>query len=315
MSLASGTSDFAVSRNGTLAYVEGEGARQLVLVDRNGGATPLLSARASYAFPRFSPDGHRVALSIGAIGQSDVWVLDIRAGTLSRVTSDGMSTAPDWMPDGRRLAFGSLRHGMPSIFSQPWDKSDSSSLLVARASIPIIARSGGFLVTLGFQNGTDIERISLDSTRERRTLVGTPAADFMPDISPDGAWLAYVSLESGRSEVYVRAMTGAGGRRQISTDGAVEPRWGPDGRELFYRTNDQRMMVAKLRLTPELTVVGRDVLFADPFFRIAINTGYDVAPDGQHFVMVRAPDVQSALHIVFGWLDDLRTRSGATSEK
>jgi hypothetical protein len=227
-----------------------------------------------------------------------------------------MSTAPDWMPDGRRLAFGSLRHGMPSIFSQPWDKSDSSSMLVARASIPIIARSGGFLVTLGFQNGTDIERISLDSTRERRTLVGTPAADLMPDISPDGAWLAYVSLESGRSEVYVRAMTGAGGRRQISTDGAVEPRWAPNGRELFYRTSDQRrMMVARLGLTPELTVVGRDVLFADPFFRIAVNTSYDVAPDGQHFVMVRAPDVQSAVHIVFGWLDDLRTRSGATSEK
>src|SRR5262249_28098351 len=122
---------------------------------------------------------------------------------------------------------------------------------------------------------------------------------------PDGKWIAYTSNESGRDEVYVASYPGPGGRVQISTDGGVNPVWSPTGRELFYRKGEK--MLAVLIETKPALVVGRpSVLFEGKF-----EPGYDVAPDGQRFVMVRESEAQAApqIQVLLGWFDELKRRA------
>jgi hypothetical protein len=113
-------------------------------------------------------------------------------------------------------------------------------------------------------------------------------------------------FESGVSEVYVSSVQG-GGRHQVSENGGVEPVWSVDGRTLFYRAPG-RLMAAAISTSPEFVVLRRDVLFADAYLRGVERPSYDVAPNGNEFVMVRrAPDQQRVI-IVLGWLDELSER-------
>src|SRR5260221_11267441 len=102
--------------------------------------------------------------------------------------------------------------------------------------------------------------LSLDSARTRHVFLPTPADEFGPAGSPDGHWVAYVSDESSRAEVYVRAFPTPGGKVQVSLDGGSEARWSREGRELFYRNGD-RMMVATVQTRPTFTVLKRPELF------------------------------------------------------
>jgi hypothetical protein len=113
-------------------------------------------------------------------------------------------------------------------------------------------------------------------------------------------------IESGVSEVYVSSVQG-GGRHQVSENGGVEPVWSVDGRTLFYRAPG-RLMAATISTSPEFVVLRRDALFADAYLRGVERPSYDVAPNGNEFVMVRrAPDQQRVI-IVLGWLDELSER-------
>jgi eukaryotic-like serine/threonine-protein kinase len=134
----------------------------------------------------------------------------------------------------------------------------------------------------------------------------------MPSFSPDGHWLAYISDESGRYEIYVQPYPGPGGKWQVSTDGGSEPVWNPNGKELFYRSGD-KMMVVDVTTQPGFSAGKSRVLFAGPYlpspsggFRF-----YDVSADGQRFLMLKESEQATALTqivVVQNWFEELKQK-------
>jgi eukaryotic-like serine/threonine-protein kinase len=131
--------------------------------------------------------------------------------------------------------------------------------------------------------------------------------------SPDGHWVAYISDESGRYEVYVQPYPGPGGKFQISTDGGTEPVWNPKGRELFYRTGD-KMMAVDIRTQPSFSAGKPKMLFQGPYVPTRASFPYyDVSPDGEHFLMIKLNESASSspltqIVLVQSWFEELKQK-------
>ena len=301
-----GAGEFAVSPQGTLVYLPGLPERQLHLVDRRGNRRLVTPEARAFRNPRVSPDGRRVAVTVGDVGgQSDIWVYDIPSTTLSRITSNGTMAAPEWTPDGRRLAWTNWLTG--EVLWQPTDGSREPERIV-EGGRGIVFTHGGDSALVGFGPLTrpDWKLVGLRgaSPTSGRTIL--PSA-VMPHLrlSPDGRWLAYVSDQSGTRELYVQAFPGPGARIQVSSGGGIEPVWHPNGRQLFYRTATT-LMSASLTFAPGPSVVRRDSLFMIGLASPTQVANYDVMPDGEHFVTMRPRSTGQGPLIVVNWLTELR---------
>ena len=141
-------------------------------------------------------------------------------------------------------------------------------------------------------------------------FVATAFHEGSPLFSPDGRWLAYVSDESGRNEIYVQPYPGPGVKWPISTEGGTEPRWSADGRELFYRLGD-KMMVVEVQSEPTFTSGRPQLVFEGPYLRDRFATSnYDISPDGQRFLMIKAVEEeegqQDQINVVLNWFEELK---------
>ena len=300
-----GIPSFSISQDGTLAYIAAQPAR-VVLVDRAGGVTTLTDEPQAYHSPRFSPDGRKLAVDITSPGSRDVWVYELEQETLTRITFEGNANDPTWTPDGRRVCYGSTagaeagtRH--PSCVNA--DGSGESELLYEgedEATAGVWLPDGEAVVLIPFSSarGYDLQLLTLGSGAEPEPLIATPFTEEFPAISPDGHWLAYVSDESGRSELYARPLHQREGRVQISQNGASEVTWSRDGRELFYiepAAAGPHLVAARVETSPRFRVLSREPLFAtDQYETSAPHANYDVHPDGRRFAMVQraaAPEV------------------------
>jgi dipeptidyl aminopeptidase/acylaminoacyl peptidase len=318
-----GATEIAVAGDGTMVYRTGFFTRRMVLVDRRGVPTPLVSEPRDYSFPSVSTDGRRVALSIGTTtSSSDTWIFDRQTGTLTRLTRGG-GERPEWTADGRRV-LTMLQDGIsPRIVVQPWDGSAPPKdfarhpLGVLEISLP---RGGtGFMAArIGVAGAQrDILIAPVDSPAALRPFVATDADEFTPSVSPDGKVLAYVSNESGRFEVYARPMIGTGGRVQISSTGAIEPLWSPTGRELIYRA-DRKIMAARITWqTDGGARVEREALFDDIYGSSGnAHQTYAIMPDGNHFVFGQsAGEGDPKVIVVLNWLDEVKRRMAAASPR
>jgi serine/threonine-protein kinase len=156
----------------------------------------------------------------------------------------------------------------------------------------------------------DIWIAPADSPQALRPFIATPAEEMMPSVSSDGKWLAYVSNESGRSEVYVRPMPGPGRQLQISTDGGLEPIWSPNRRELFYRGSGKIILARIANLETSATVT-RQQLFDDVYFGAPVHAMYGVSPDGSRLVFAKASGGETKTVVVLNWLDEVRRKVAA----
>jgi len=311
--------DFAVARDGTLAFMTGgTRLRQLVRVDRDGRETLLTPDERVFGWPRISPDGKRVALEIGEVAtrRYDVWVYDVGQRTLSRVTSNSSGSRPGgWMPDGRRIVFAAADSAGAAIGARltmvqaiPWDNSGPIDTL-ARVTerLPWAATTGPahswLLVRTTDRSlsntGGDFLLAPIDTPAALRPFVVSPANEQAPRLSPDGRFVAYASDETGVSEVYVRPVPGPGGRLQVSNGGGNTPIWARNGKELFYRTST-RVVAATLSLGAELAVTRRDSLFVDMYYN-DLSPQFDVFPDGSFLVIREAPGSDAKLNVVVNW--------------
>jgi serine/threonine-protein kinase len=318
----SGSAQFAVSRGGTLLYMPGGGvgSEQVVLVDRGGRMTPVDSAwRGNFGTLALSPDGTRLAITVTSSDGEQVWVKQLPRGPLTRLTFGGSANRPTWTPDARRVAFMSSRAGgRRSLFVQRFDGSaEAESVLAHPRQVDEVAMTGDgrtFVVRLG-SGGTrtrDIYALTPGVDTVPRALVSGVFDEFGADVAPGDHWFAYVSNESGRSEVYVRRLDDPGaGRTQVSVDGGEEPRWAHNGRELFFRTRRGEMMVAEVSAGATFSARPPRALFNAPNVATDPNhRAYDVTRDDRRFVMVnRAVNEVSELVLVLGWFDELRGRS------
>ena len=311
---------FDVSESGTLAYViDSPDIRgsSLMWVDRQGITTLVTEELGAYMVPRISPDGRRVAFARldHETGRRDIWVLDLERGSRTRLTlGKGLSTDPEWAPDGRSVAFASNRSGRDfNIFSKDADGTGEEVQLSDHEVGATFPRSylpdGSGLL---FQHENNIGILHLEPEPKEEILLGTPFDEMEPSLSPNGRWLAYVSDQSGRREVYVQPFPTGDSRWAVSNDGGQEPAWSRDGAELFYRNGD-RMMVVSVSGASDLRLGTPSVLFeghyeVDPFGPDARN--YDVSPDGSRFLMIRREvdrdRPQQQLNIVVNWFEVLR---------
>jgi serine/threonine-protein kinase len=314
-----GMAAFAVSHTGVLVYLAGgaeAGENSLVWVDRDGRTRPASREAGGYEWPRLSPDGRKVAVTNRSTnGSTDIWVLDMERDARSRLTLSGNNILPTWAPDGRRIAFTSTRgsSGVDNVFWKAADGSGEATQLVEspHPRFPQSWSPDGQLLAITEWNPDsmrDLWILDLNDPEEIRPIVNTPYDEHSPVFSPDGQWLAYVSDESGRNEIYVESYPRGRGRWLTSAGGGTEPVWSSDGRELFYR-NANRMMVAPVQYQPSFSSGTPRPLFEKAFKSgVCDLLSYDVTADGQEFLMIerRLDLAPNQLNVVLDWDRELR---------
>ncbi len=319
----SGAAQFSLSGDGTLVYVRGGAGfpeRSLLWVDRRGATRPVMERRLPFQSPSFSPDAQRLAVTIEGITQ-DAWVYELARGILTRLTFDpNEEFGPIWTPDGKRVTFASYRVGeVPNLFWKPADGSSAEERLTTTKDVQFPSSWSPDGRVLAFTRvrvptiiESDIWVLPLSGDRKPQPLVRTPFEEYGAMFSPDGRWIAYVSNESGRNEVYLQPFTGSGGKRQISTDGGTSPVWARSGRELFYRNAD-KMMAVSITTQPAFAAAPPRLLFQgafEEFGRADLPRNYDIAPDGERFVMIRSEQqsTPTQLNVVLNWFEELKRR-------
>jgi serine/threonine-protein kinase len=292
---------------GVAVVVEGGPQRgRLLRLDRHGVARPERPEVMSYSLPRFSPDGRRIAVVTGETNQGELWVLDRVRGTRQRLTLDHPVAAAEWSPDGRRLAFAYLPGQTWDVYSAAADGSSPAESLVAgrRTEFPVgWAPGGAFIFWSQSQNRGDIMVLDRPHGVER-PFAATAANEVTPTLSPDGHWLAFVTDESGRREVYVRPFPTGEGRWQVSIDGGIEPRWSKNGHEIIYHSGEWFLAVP-ITAGAGISTGKVDTLFRGPYSAVAIHTQYDVSRDGLEFIIVGALADSRTLSVTLNPFDHL----------
>jgi eukaryotic-like serine/threonine-protein kinase len=321
MSQSSGAAQFSVASNGVMAYVAGSRVNtkeELVWVDRQGRTELLSDSRDTFGAPRFSPDGRELAVGSYEGQNLDIWRLDIQRGTWMRVTRhSGEDFTPVWSPDGKTLALASeigedypnlqgprlawiAGNGVPELllrlpneyeFPSSWSP-DGKWIAYLRIMTRSIISHDVMLLPVG--------------TRQPIAFLEGPGNQFGAIFSPVGRWIAFVSDESNREEIYIAPFPGPGKKIQISTAGGSEPVWNRNGQEIFYRQGNKLMAVAFQGGSMETP--GSPRMLFEGRFQSGDNAGsrtsnFDISPDGTRFVMVRRrePLSPTTIHIVFNW--------------
>jgi serine/threonine-protein kinase len=298
-----GSAQFDVSDNGTLAYVTGGlETTEVVWVSPRGEAKALMpQERRVFEQPRLSPDGRQLALTVGG-GDDATFVYDLTHGRLSRVTSGANHLAPTWTADGEGIT--TRLSTSEELVTSGVNRSGSDDVLYRGAGVSVAPASwspdGRVLV---FMRENDIWALTMPE-RRAEPIVQSQFIEWAPAISPDGRWLAYSSNESGRHEVYVQPFRAAGRRWQVSQAGGTEPVWARNAQRLFFRQDVKLMAVAG---RPPFG--GAVELFNAPWaWRQAFRPQYDVAPDGEGFVMIRSTNPAPRIHVILNWAEELSRR-------
>ena len=320
LNLGTGLAHAALSRAGTLMYQTGTQMSRVVIASTDGHARVILDDRRDYAFPRLSPDGRQLAITVGAADHRDIWLDELASGTRTRLTTEGLTNErPEWSPDGRHVLYRTDQGRRSAIWWRPSDLSAESTPLVSGDHIDVfeavISPDSRYIVYQVDTLGADLYYRALNGDTVPRPISNNTAAiETMPRISPDGRWIAFVTNESGRDEVVVQPFPGPGGRVQVSAGGGTEPVWSRDGRRLFYRGN-ARLMAATIRAASAFTVASRDTVMADTYVHSSNpHANYDVLPDGTHFVFLQ-PDNEAELMVVANWQSVLRERMAGAAIK
>jgi Tol biopolymer transport system component len=303
--------------DGTTAYVSGRNAGRFgrpVWVDRRGEHVARVVEQPVEAprYPRLSPDGQRVALTVGPYARGDVWVYDLAgAAQPLRLTFQGHNIFPIWSPDGKRVVFASPAGSANEMFSIPADGSATDPERLTRNDIVQVPQDwspdGAFVLfsERSVQTQDDLWLLHA-ADRKIRPWLQTPFEESEGRFSPDGHWLALVSDQTGRSEVWVRPFPGPGAPVRVSPDGGRNPLWSRDGRELFYENGPKVLSARVVSQVPDLRVETPRVLFEGGFVQGGIR-GFDVAPNGR-FLMIEANDTAGSTSIVVvqNWFEDLK---------
>jgi len=306
-----GLARFSVSREGTLAYRTGESGDRMVWVDRTGREVEAIGDPGEYHNPALSPSGDRLAFDLAdpRSGRADIWVRDLKRGVSSRLTFGKLDAfAPTWSPDGRTIVF---TEGL-DLFEKSADGQGDAKLLVKSDEMKIAydwSRDGKTiaLAVRAKETGFDIWMLPTSGEPKPVVFVKTPFQELWPAFSPDGRFVAYQTNESGRAEIYVQNYPGPGGKWQISTAGGAEAHWRADGKELYYRAPDQKLMAVEIQTAGGFSAGVPQAVFAGRFDTSTSRNRYLPTADGKRFLTV-APlgrESMTPTTVVLNWFAEL----------
>ncbi|HKH70702.1 MAG TPA: protein kinase, partial [Vicinamibacterales bacterium] len=301
---------FSASTTRTLIYRSTSTTNELVWVDRQGHRTGVAAPVAAYESIALSPDGKRIAFDRYSSTDQDVWVYDIERQLSSRFTSQGpFNNVPVWAPDSGTIAFATGRNGGVDIYQRKVGVTGDDDAVLRVNAIPILFPSdwspdGKYLMYYRTDTKTRLDTwvLPLFGDRTPMKILGTPYNESQGQFAPDGKSFAFVSDESGQQQVYLQSFPSSTRRGQVSTGGGTQPRWRPDGRELFYLAPDGKMMSVSIRGNDTLETDAPRPMFNTPLDSRALRQTYAVAPDGQRFLLqMPSASSSSTLTVVLNW--------------
>jgi Tol biopolymer transport system component len=330
----SGVGSFSASATDALVYISGTNIRrggsrgnivgQLAWFDREGKVLESIGDLGVYRSVALSPDGKRVAFERADINNPrarSIWLHEFARGVTTRFTfNSDWDTAPVWSPDGSRVAFGSLRAGVVSIYQKTSNLAGEDELLYKSSENEVPSSwspDGRFLLTYSPIPPVRIWFLPLGGTTADRKPIpfeDTPFSEAWGRFSPDGHWIAYHSNESGRNEIYVRpfetpSVTGSSstggqaisGKWMVSKDGGTTALWRRDGKELFYLSLDGKVMAVDVSTSGVFQAGVPKVLFKAPDSVVF----WDVSADGKRFIMATPsgenPAPPQTFSVVLNW--------------
>ena len=313
---------FTTTPDGAAAYLEDQLRDSIVAwYDRAGRETERLqTATRRIGRVDLSPDEMHAVFSRASTGTIDIWTLDFATGILRR-DADFSQASPfvAWSPDSARLVFGAPAEGRSStggrvndIFQKTFGHASAPEVLVdltapyeVGSQLMDWSPDGRFLL-FWYQGPTsaDLAATSADGAGEPFPIATGPGMDIDARFSPDGEWLAFQSDETGRAEVYIQDFPDGARRRQVSTDGGLEPSWRGDGRELYYISPEGALMAIAIDLDDEITAGRPRELFRLDAATTArgIEAAFDVSADGERFLVGYTPGERAqAITVVTDW--------------
>jgi eukaryotic-like serine/threonine-protein kinase len=310
-----GLARFSVSHEGTLAYRTGESGSRLLWVDRTGKEIETAGDPGEIGNPTLSPAADRLAFNLAdpRTGKMSIWIRDLGRGVSSRFTfGETGEHIPVWSPNGSRMVYSVIREPAWDLFEKPAASEGEAKELLKTDEWKLASdwsRDGRYIAFSSRSQKTrwDIWILPTFGDKKPIPFLKTGSAEGDAVFSPDGRYVAYQSDESGRNEIYVQSFPGPGRKWQASTAGGNDPSWRSDGKEIFYRALDQKLMGVEVT-TSDAFQAG----VPKPLFLMRLQAGnarnkYVAAPDGQRFLLV-APlgrEAMTPTTVVLNWFAEL----------
>jgi len=286
-----GWAGFAVSRQGSVFYYSGQNTSRLVWLNRAGKAQGELGPQGDYLNVVLSPDGHSAVASRTqpSLGTHDLWLMDVERNVETRLTSSpDVDFAANWLPGSDGIVYSSVRDSSPQIIRRNLNTGKEDVLLPRRMfqEATDVSHNGQALAYIerGPEGGFHAWTLQLNGDPRPTRLFKPGSRQVDGRFSPDGAFLAYRSDESGEWEAYVVSLANPGNKIKISEKGATLLRWRRGSSEILILGRDKKMISVSVRTSPELKADAPVTLFTVPEGPIWFD--FDVTSDGQRFLAV-----------------------------